>query len=215
MRRIEPDTVDGLRAAIHDLESYIAMLMTAGTRDELLGVEGIAARSYFAALRGLLPIDIGFEGRVRRPPGDVVNAALSYGYAILVGECTTALVAAGLDPAVGLLHEDRGSRPSLALDLAEEFRPLVVDTVVLLLVRSRKLTVAHGRPVEQDRGVLLTEAGRTVLIEELERRLLTRVYHPGHGHKTSYRRCIHLQAQAIAAVVAGRTESYDPMLWRV
>ena len=101
----------------------LPMLPDAAASEELMGLEGAAARAYFGALGVLMPDALRFEGRSRQPPADAVNAALSYGYAILAGEAVSALCAAGLDPGIGLLHADADRRPSLALDLMEEFRP--------------------------------------------------------------------------------------------
>ena len=214
-RRITPEAADALRQPIVQLAGCIALLPTATSLAELMGVEGAAARAYFEGLRGVVPNEFGFDARVTRPPGDVVNAALSYGYAILVGECATALAAAGLDPSVGFLHADRGSRLSLALDLAEEFRPLIVDSVVVSMARGGELSTASGRPVQAGKGVLLTEAGRRSLVAAIERRLLTRVHHLASGYKTSYRRSIFLQAQGLVAAVRTGEQCYEPMLWRV
>src|SRR5207248_2932970 len=99
----------------------------------------------FGALGLLVPEPLRFDGRSRRPPLDVVNAALSLGYTLLLGEAVAALAAAGLDPAIGLLHTDADRRPSLALDLVEEFRPLIVDQVVITACTGGRLTVEHGR----------------------------------------------------------------------
>jgi CRISP-associated protein Cas1 len=99
------------------------ILAVLSTRDELMGIEGAAAREYFGALGQIMPDGLRFAGRSRQPPGDLINVALSYGYAIIVGEAVSAQCAAGLDPAIGLLHAEQDRRPSLALDLMEEFRP--------------------------------------------------------------------------------------------
>src|SRR5689334_13392801 len=115
------------------------MLPDATTRDEIMGLEGAAAREYFTAVGRAVPEQLRFAGRSRRPPLDLVNAALSFGYTILLGEAVAALAAAGLDPAIGLLHADADRRPSLALDLIEEFRPLVVDQVVITAARRDQL----------------------------------------------------------------------------
>jgi CRISPR-associated protein Cas1 len=144
----------------------------------------------------------------------VVNAALSYGYAVLLGEAISALAAAGLDPAAGFLHADDGNRPSLALDLMEEFRPLIVDATVCELFRRGSLARRHGR-VEADRGgVWLTEKGRRALVSGLEDRLLTIAYHVPSGTKTSYRRAIHLQAAQIASDIEAGDVRYRPVTWR-
>src|SRR5690606_26480585 len=131
-------------------------------------------KSYFKAMGALVPEDMSFTGRSRQPPRDVVNAALSFGYTLLLGECEVAVYAAGLEPGLGILHAPQDRRPSLALDLMEEFRPLVVDQVVLTMVRGRQLRPEHGRPdKEGGSGVYLTKAGREALVAAYERRMLT------------------------------------------
>ena len=102
-------------------------LAGARTINDIMGIEGACSTAYFDALAACVPADVPFGGRSRRPPRDLPNAALSYGYAILLGECVGALHAAGLDPSLGIAHAPTDKRPSLALDLMEEFRPLLVD----------------------------------------------------------------------------------------
>lgn len=119
----------------------------AADTDELMGIEGVASAAYFDALAMCAPPTVDFNGRSRRPPLDVPNAALSYVYAILLGECVGALHAAGLEPSLGVLHAPTDKRPSLALDLMEEFRPLLVDQTVMALLRTRRLRSEHGTPV--------------------------------------------------------------------
>jgi CRISPR-associated protein Cas1 len=118
------------------------------------------AASLEAGLADIVPEDMRFEGRSTQPPADLVNAALSYGYAIILGEAVSALCAAGLDPAIGLLHAEQDRRPSLALDLMEEFRPLIVDQVVIAAARRGELRPEHGRREEAVHGILLTKAGK-------------------------------------------------------
>lgn len=200
-RYMRRDVRDVVCPSIDEISSYQGLLDTAATKNEVLGLEGIAARRYWEAFGALVPDDVGFEGRVARPPGDVVNAALSYGYAILLGETTTACVAAGLDPAVGFLHADQDRRPSLALDLMEEFRPVIVDSVVLELVRRRSLTPEHGRLADTGSGVWLTEKGRRALTAAIERRLLAITHDLGLGRRVPLRRIVHLQAQRLARTI--------------
>ena len=133
------DNADIVAEATGLMTQLLPMLPDAGATEELMGLEGAAARAYFGALGVLMPAGLTFEGRSRQPPQDVVNAALSYGYAILAGEAVSALCAAGLDPAIGLLHADADRRPSLALDLMEEFRPLIVDQVVTAAIKRGSL----------------------------------------------------------------------------
>lgn len=163
---------DELAETVTGMRRLVDMLPEATTRDELMGLEGAAAREYFRAFGWLVPPELGFGGRSRRPPLELVNAALSFGYTVLLGEAVAALAAAGLDPAIGLLHTDADRRPSLALDLIEEFRPLVVDQVVLTAARAHRLRPEHGRTDPGLAGVLLTKAGREAVVEAYKRRML-------------------------------------------
>jgi CRISPR-associated protein Cas1 len=199
--------------AVATMRTLLGMLPGAGAVEEIMGVEGAAARAYFRALGVLVPQPVRFEGRSRRPPMDVVNAALSFGYTLLIGEATAALAAAGLDPAVGLLHTPADRRPSLALDLIEEFRPLVVDQVVVTAARNGRLGPEHAR-VEQGRaGVLLTKAGRQALIDGYERRMLHTTRGALPGYAGSMRRHLLRQAQRLAAYVE-RNQPWTGLSWR-
>ncbi|HSV64346.1 MAG TPA: CRISPR-associated endonuclease Cas1 [Mycobacteriales bacterium] len=196
------------------IQQMLAMVPDCGTRDELMGVEGAAARSYFTALGLLVPEELRFSGRSRQPPMDTINSALSFGYTVLVGEATAALVAAGLDPAIGLLHTEQYRRPSLALDLVEEFRPLVIDQVVISAARAAELRPEHGRVEEGRPGVLLTRAGREVLLTGYERRMLRITRGALPGFSGSLRRHLYRQAQRIAAYIADPTQSWTGLSWR-
>lgn len=180
----------------------------------LRGYEGEGSKVYFDALRSLFPDHAGFAGRNRRPPKDPANAALSFGYAILTGEATSALSTVGLDPVAGFLHDDRNKRPSLALDLMEELRPAIVDATVLDLFRRRALAPEHFRAEASPNAVLLTDAGRRRLLQGLEERLLTVFSHVPSGKRVTYRRAVTLQAQQIRNVLTGRSDSYEPISWR-
>jgi CRISP-associated protein Cas1 len=199
---------------IEQLRQLLAMLPEATGRDELMGLEGAAARAYFAALGDLLPEEFGFTGRTRQPPLDVVNAALSYGHTILVGEAVSALCAAGLDPNIGLLHADDDHRPALALDLMEEFRPLIVDQVVLAAVNRHELRPEHGRREEDSAGVLLTRAGREALIDGDERRMLQSTRGALAGFSGSLRRRLYRQAERLTALVSGLDGDWNGLSWR-
>lgn len=98
----------------------------ARTLDEIMGIEGACSNAYFDALSGCVPADVTFDGRSRRPPRDLPNAALSFGYAILLSECVGALHAAGLEPSIGIAHAPIDKQPSLALDRMEQLRPLLL-----------------------------------------------------------------------------------------
>jgi CRISP-associated protein Cas1 len=157
----------------------------------------------------LLPIfrpELIFAERSRRPPRDHINAALSFCYAILAGECLAAAAGAGLDPRLGVFHSLRGARPALALDLMEPFRPIVADQVVLTGFGRGQLSREDFEPVEAPSSPTLTADGKRKLVEMLETRLSTSIATQGGDVRTSYREAIGLQAQAIGAALQGTTD---------
>jgi CRISP-associated protein Cas1 len=210
-RRDNSEIVSGATGQIGELA---AMLPECGTRDELMGIEGAAAREYFSALGQIMPEGLRFTGRSRRPPGDLINAALSYGYAIIVSEAVSALCAAGLDPAIGLLHAEQDRRPSLALDLMEEFRPLIVDQVVVAAARRGELRPEHGHRDEAVHGVLLTKAGREILVGAYEHRMLQHTKGALPGLSGSLRRHLYRQAERLAAYIHDPSATWTGLSWR-
>ncbi len=208
------DNSEIVSSAVGQIGELLAMLPECGTRDELMGIEGAAAREYFAALGRIMPDGLRFVGRSRQPPGDLINAALSYGYAIILGESVAALCAAGLDPAIGLLHAEQDRRPSLALDLMEEFRPLVVDQVVVAAARRGELRPEHGHRDEALHGVLLTKAGREIIVGGYERRMLQHTKGALPGLSGSLRRHLYRQAERLAAYVHDPEASWTGLSWR-
>ncbi|MDT8370307.1 MAG: CRISPR-associated endonuclease Cas1, partial [Longimicrobiales bacterium] len=184
---------------------------------ELLGLEGGLAAHYFGAFgESLKPRDFesefDFEGRNRRPPRDPVNALLSFGYAILVKECTVALLAEGLDPWWGLYHQPRHGRPALALDLMEEFRPLLTDSAVLTAVNTGMVTRANFS--RSSAGCMLGPKGRKAYLRAWEARLDQLVTHPAFGYRCSWRTVIRVQARLIARWLRGDIPTYTPMRTR-
>lgn len=211
-RFVDPDSATVVSESQAQMKQLLVHIDSCSTPSELLGTEGMAARFYWEAVGALVPSGI-FEGRASRPPPDVVNAALGYGYAILAGECTTACRIAGLDPSFGLLHAESGRRPSLALDLMEEFRPLVVDQVVVELCRRDTLSPDQVRADTARGGVLLTEKGRRALVAGIEDRLLTVSHHVATRTKLTYRRQIQVQARSLVRAILNG-EPYQAVLWR-
>lgn len=199
--------------AVGQLEALIRMVPDAGSPMELMGLEGAAAKFYFPCLGQLMPESMQFSQRSRQPPQDVPNAALSYLYAILLGECVTALHAAGLDPAFGLLHSDQKNRPSLALDLMEEFRPWLVDQVVAEAAIQQRLRAEHGRREGTD-GVLLTKEGKEVVVDAYERRLLGEVRGALPDFTGTRRRHIYRQAQRLQAAISSPNITWTGLSWR-
>lgn len=185
--------------------------------ESLLGVEGTAARLYFGRFGDLLKTgDMGdrfrFEERNRRPPRDPVNALLSFVYALLVKDTTVATFAAGLDPFVGVYHRPGFGRPALALDLAEEFRPLIGDSTVMAAINNHELTPSDF--VERAGAVNLTDHGRRKTIAAYERRMATELRHPLFGYRASYRRSLEIQARLLAAALIGDVPAYRPLTTR-
>lgn len=181
----------------------------------LIGLEGAAARAYFEQFPTMLKssdVEFAFTGRNRRPALDPVNSVLSFVYGLLVRDCTVALVAAGLDPQIGLLHRPQFGRPSLALDLAEEFRPLVGDSTTLNAFNNGELSASSF--VERGGAVGLTPAGRRQVIAGYERRLAHEIKHPLFGYAVTYRRAIEVQARLLAAVIEGQFDAYRPFVTR-
>ena len=160
--------------AVHVADTTVRMhawrrsLAGARTLDEIMGIKGACSNAYFDALAACVPADVTFDGRSRRPPRDLPNAALSYGYAILLSECVGALHAAGLEPSLGVAHAPTDKRPSLALDLMEQFRPLLVDQTVMALLRTRKLRPEHGVVEAEAGGVWLGSDGKKILVDAYE-----------------------------------------------
>ncbi len=185
--------------------------------DSLLGVEGTAARLYFSRYGSLLkPLgedrDFLFDERNRRPPRDPVNALLSFVYAMLIKDVTAAALAAGLDPYVGVYHRPGFGRPALALDLAEEFRPLVGDSTVMTAINNGEVSPPDF--ITRAGGVALTDRGRRKVIAAYERRMKTELRHPIFHYRASYRRCLEIQARLLAAVLVGDIPAYRPVTTR-
>lgn len=189
----------------------------AASLDELLGIEGALAAAYFGAFGRLLrssevETDWDFRSRNRRPPRDPINALLSFAYALLTKECTVALLAEGLDPWWGLYHRPRHGRPALALDLMEEFRPLVADSVVVTavntgMVRQRDFTRSSS-------GCMMNPSGRKALIRAYEARLDQLVTHPIFEYRCSWRTLIRLQARFLSRWLRGDVPRYVGMTTR-
>ncbi len=206
LRRHLPE--DQAKAALSPLARLFHQAKRTGSAESLLGIEGMAAKHYFAGFAQLLKgaDDFNIEGRNRRPPRDPVNAMLSFVYALLVKELTIALYAVGFDPMLGFYHRPRYGRPSLALDMAEPFRPLVADSTVLMLVNNGEVSPASF--VRRGGGVAMTTAGRRAVIAAFERRMDTLVTHPIFGYRISYRRMLEVQSRLLGRTLLGEIDEY-------
>ncbi|MDA8344044.1 MAG: CRISPR-associated endonuclease Cas1 [Thermaerobacter sp.] len=179
--------------------------LTAKNTSELLGIEGTAAGLYYAHFRDMFTettlTDFDFRERNRRPPKDPVNAVLSLGYALLARDLTVTLHAVGLDPYVGIYHHPGHGRPSLALDLMEEFRALIVDSVAIGLFNRHMLTPSDF--IARAGAVSLTPSGRKTAIQAYESRMNSEAEHPLFGYRIAYRRTLEVQARLFARVLTG------------
>ena len=180
--------------------------------ETILGIEGAGSAAYFRCFGKFLSDQQlwPFEGRVKRPPTDPVNALLSFGYSLLAQKVASAVQLVGFDHFVGYLHSSFYGRPALALDIMEEFRPIVVDSVVLTLLNNRMLT-PDDFLVELG-AYRLKQEKRQVFFTKFEERLNQEVQHPIFGYKTTYRRCIELQARLLAKRLTREIDEYPPFL---
>ncbi len=187
----------------------------AGTPLEtVLGLEGAGSANYFACFGKMLadPQQWPFAGRIRRPPTDAVNALLSFGYALLTTQVASAVQVVGFDQYIGYLHSSVYGRPALALDLMEEFRPIIVDSVVLTLLNNRMLKPGDFH-VELN-AYRLKKEPRKLFLEQFEERLNEEITHPIFGKKVKYRRCIELQARFMAKYLTEEIDEYLPLIMR-
>lgn len=186
-----------------------------GTKLEtILGLEGAGSAAYFHCFGKLFTDQQQwpFGGRVRRPPTDPINALLGYGYVLLASQVSSVVQIVGLDPYIGYLHSSAYGRPALALDLMEEFRPLVVDSVILTLLNNRMLT--RDDFVIELGAYRLKKEPKKLFITRFEERLNEEVTHPTFGYKRKYRQCIELQARLLAKYLTGEIDEYPPMITR-
>lgn len=180
-----------------------------GSMTELLGLEGRAAAIYFGLFKTMLRQDMGFDftKRNRRPPRDPVNAILSLSYSMLCKEIAGILWGVGLDPFLGFMHEARYGRPALALDLMEEFRPLVADSVTLSLINRSELKPNDF--VYTTKGVFIKDNARRSFWEAWARRLDNEVTHPVFGYRMTYRRMFEVQARQLWRLLRGEASRYE------
>jgi len=198
--------------ALKALAACSKSAISARSIDELLGIEGNAAHIYFSCFPRLIKardkdtLAFDFQGRNRRPPLDPVNAMLSFLYAVLVKDLSVTAYSVGLDPYLGLMHRPRHGRPSLALDLMEEMRPIIVDSVVLTMIN-------NGEASERDfiRGmgkVYMGDGLRKKIIRAYERRMNTLIRHPVFDYTISYRRVLEVQARLFSRFLMGEMDDY-------
>ena len=207
---IEPPAI-----ALAQLKRYAEAAMNAEELDELLGIEGNAARIYFANFTGLVkaendkreaPFTFEFTRRNRRPPVDPVNALLSFAYSLLAKDLTIICHSVGFDPFIGFFHQPRFGRPALALDLMEEFRPLIADSIVIGAINTGMVTTDHF--IRVGPAVALTPRGRKGFLRAYEQRMDALVTHPLFGYRVNYRRVLEIQTRLLARLLTGEAHRY-------
>lgn len=201
-----------LAAAAAHLATVILGLEAETDPDVIRGREGDAARVYFGAFAAMVRGNresFSPKGRTKRPPLDPINALLSFLYGLLVHDCAAACAAAGLDPSVGLLHVDRPGRPGLALDLMEEFRPLLADRLALALV-NRQQVKPDGFQTRDGGAVMMDDATRKTVLAAYQQRKREEVTHPYLGQRSPLGRLPFLQARVLARHIRGDLETYVP-----
>ncbi len=208
-RSLQDGEVAEATVAIRNMIHQVPQSMKIGS---LLGIEGNGSAAYFGVFGKLLRDSMTFVRRRRRPPTDPVNAMLSLGYTLLLHQVSSAVQVVGLDPYVGFLHQPRYGRPALVLDLMEEFRPIIADSVVLNIVNHRILS---NQDFHEELGVVhLKPEARKTFYAKFEERLQEELQHPYFGYRTSYRRCMELQVRLLGKWLTGEIPAYLPLAVR-
>lgn len=204
----------GIESSIEGMRKMRGRLPRAENLPELLGLEGNASADYFRSFSSMLNAEMGFsfEQRTRRPPKDPTNALLSFAYSLLTADVISAIQIVGLDPYVGFFHQQTYGRPCLALDLMEEFRPIIADSVVVTLINNRQITPNDF--TESHGGWFLKDAARKKFYAAYEKRKNETITHPVFKYKISFRRALELQVRLLAKCLMGEIETYTPLTVR-
>ena len=205
-----------LKEASEKIGRIIERIPRVDGTDEVRGLEGQAAAIYFRVLDHLIvdqKQDFNFTERSRRPPLDEVNALLSFMYTLLAHDVRSALETVGLDPAVGFLHRDRPGRPGLALDIMEEFRPVIADRLVLSLI-NRKQVGKKGFTKAASGAVTMNDDTRKTILTEYQNRKKDEVYHPYIEETVPIGLLFFIQSNLMARFIRGDIDGYPPFFWR-
>lgn len=212
-KRKVQEVIDGLGRQVQGLAAESAE-NSSRSLDEIRGTEGLAAQLYFSVFTLMLKqqrADFQFLARSRRPPRDRINCLLSFLYALLRHDCVAALTAAGLDPFVGFLHADRPNRPSLALDLMEEFRPWLADRLAVTLINRQQIAADHF-VMREGGAVEFTEAGRKLVIKAYQERKQDTFAHPLLEQTLRVAQMPFVQARIMARCLRGDLPHYLPLV---
>ncbi len=214
--RAETDGASDMERAALRLGHLLQDLCRQESVDTVRGYEGDAARTYFGVFNDLITTSkeaFFYRERSRRPPLDNVNALLSFIYTLLTHDVASALETVGLDPAVGFLHTDRPGRPGLALDLVEEFRPVLADRLALSLINRRQVQ-PDGFQVCATGGVVMNDSTRKEVLVAYQKRKQEEIVHPFLEERVAFGILPFLQANLLARHIRGDLEAYPPFFWR-
>ncbi len=207
---------DALSLASEKLRHTLLSLERVTDMEALRGKEGDAAKLYFSCFNHLITQQaesFNFTDRNRRPPTDPVNCLLSFYYTLLMHDCSGALQAVGLDPAVGFLHTDRPGRMSLALDLMEELRAMFADRLTLSLINRKQIHAGHF-DLQESGAVWLNDKGRKIVLDAWQQRKQEEIVHPFIGEKIKMGLIPHVQATLLSRHLRGELDDYPPFLWK-
>ncbi|MEW6717228.1 MAG: type I-C CRISPR-associated endonuclease Cas1c [Chloroflexota bacterium] len=207
--------VQALQNASAFLKETLGAIPQCKNTAELIAFEGSAAKIYFGVFDHLIlqqKEDFRFEERSRRPPLDNMNSLLSFLYTLLTNEAISALEAVGLDPYVGFLHQDRPGRPSLALDLMEELRPVFADRLALSLV-NRKQIAGKGFIQKESGGILMDDDTRKSVLTAWQERKKDEIVHPYLKERIPFGLIPHVQAMLLGRYLRGDLDAYPPYFW--
>jgi CRISPR-associated protein Cas1 len=207
--------VHSLGVASGSLRETLRMLPGCDSVCDMMGFEGIAAKTYFGVFDQLIlqqKESFYFQERSRRPPMDNMNSLLSFLYTLLTSEVASALETVGLDPYVGFLHQDRPGRPSLALDLMEELRPVFADRLALTLVNRKQIT-GKGFTAKENGGILMDDDTRKKVLTAWQERKREMVVHPYLQEKIEFGLIPYVQALLLARYLRGDLDAYPPFFW--
>jgi len=214
--RPEGEGAEELKAAVRRLAGVLEEVERAKTVDEIRGQEGEAARTYFGVFDHLVTASkeaFYFRERSRRPPLDNLNSLLSFLYTLLTHDVKAAVESVGLDPAVGFLHRDRPGRPSLALDLVEELRPVLGDRLALTLVNRRQVQ-GSGFEKSESGAVVMNDETRKEVLVAYQKRKQEEMVHPYLEERVTLGLVPHIQATLLARHLRGDMDGYPPFVWR-
>jgi CRISPR-associated protein Cas1 len=194
-------------AQIAEIEQIVRRIPEARSAGELMGFEGNIRETYYSALNTIIDLETPFEKRVRQPPDNPINAAISFGNSLMYAACLTEIYRTQLNPTVSFLHEPGERRFSLSLDLAEIFRPVIVDRIIFRLFNRKQLQESKHFATEME-ACYLNEAGRRLFIQAFDEQLQETIDHRKLNRKVSYQRLIRLECYKLIKHLTGM-ETYQ------